>query len=171
MTQTANLSTVPESKPAAGGTDKAAHYLPPHTLMKRLIRRSRTPGGEETVTMSAKTFNKLVEAAAAMIFDEAAYLDRYVDIRDAVRAGRLHSGLDHFVSDGYLEGRPALRYAVDEEWYIQTYPDVAEAIKSGKVRDAAHHFEAFGFAEARVPNKSYQRTIAEWRELEKKRLA
>lgn len=170
-TKTADSFTILQGESAGGAPEKPAYYLPPHTLMKRLIRRGRAPGGEETVTMSAKTFNKLVEAAAAPLFDEAAYLERHEDIRSAVRAGRLHSGLDHFVTDGYLEGRPAFRYEVDEEWYIQTYPDVAEAIASGKVRDAAHHFEAFGFAEGRVPKKTFQRTVAEWRELEKKRLA
>lgn len=170
-TTAANQSSASSREQSGEIAEKSVQYLPPHTLMKRLIRRGRAPGGEETVTMAAQTFNKLVEAAAASLFDEAGYLQRYEDIRSAVKAGRLHSGIEHFVSDGYLEGRPALRYAVDEEWYVQTYPDVAEAIKAGKVRDAAHHFEAFGFAEGRVPNPAYQRTVAEWRELEKKRLA
>ncbi len=166
----AGPSILPEAESAGDVPHSPAHYLPPHTLMKRLIRRGRAPGGEETVTMAAKTFHKFVEAAAASLFDEAAYLARYEDIRSAVEAGRLHSGFEHFVTDGYLEGRPALRYAVDKEWYIQSYPDVAEAIASGKVRDAAHHFEAFGFAEGRVPNRALQKLVAEWRELEKKRL-
>jgi hypothetical protein len=162
-------SGVPDEDGSSPGTSShGSGYIPPHALMKKLIRREKTASGDEMVTMPLVAFRKLLEAAVAGAFDEKHYLERYGDIREAVNAGRIHSGLDHFVNDGYLEGRPALAHAVDEEWYVSTYPDVALAIKSGKVRNAAHHFEVFGYSEGRVPNKSAQRVVAEWRELEKK---
>ena len=160
-------SGVPDGANAFQGTSPpGSGYIPPHALMKKLIRREKTDSGEDTVTLPLIAFRKLLEAAVAGLFDEKQYLERYADIRDAVTAGRIQSGLEHFVNDGYLEGRPALTHAVDEEWYVSTYPDVALAIKSGKVRNAAHHFEAFGYSEGRVPNKNVQKTVAEWRELE-----
>lgn len=146
----------------------AAVYLPPATIMKKLIRRQKGSDGKETVTMSIQTFHKLMEAALTGIFDEKSYLEKFADIRTAVKARIIPTGLRHFVTDGYFEGRAPLKYEVDEAWYLKTYPDVALAIKSGKVNNGAHHFEVFGFAEGRVPNKDYQRIVAEWRELEKK---
>lgn len=118
--------------------------------------------------MSVATFHKLMEAALSGLLDESAYVAKHADIRAAVKAGTLPSAFRHFVTDGYLEGRAPLRYDIDGEWYLKTYPDVAQAIKSGKVKDAAQHFEIFGFAEARVPNREFQKTVAEWRDLEKK---
>ena len=137
--------------------------------MKKLIRREKSPAGDETVSMPVGAFQRLLEAAVAGLFDESSYLERYTDVREAVASGQLHSGLAHFVNDGYLEGRSGLAYPVDEEWYIKTYPDVALAIKSGKVRNAAHHFQIFGFNEGRIPGRAFQKTVAQWRDLERKK--
>ena len=40
-------------------------------------------------------------------FDESDYLGRYADVRLAVKAGRLSSGREHYVRDGYFRGRQA----------------------------------------------------------------
>ena len=137
--------------------------------MKKLIRREKTPSGGETVSMPVGAFQRLLEAAVAGLFDEPSFLERYADVREAVASGKLHSGLEHFVNDGYLEGRSGLTYRVEEDWYLKTYPDVALAIKSGKVRNAAHHFQIFGFNEGRVPGRAFQKTVAQWRDLERKK--
>ena len=155
-------------QPVDPQTTEAIGYLPPAAIMKKLIRRQKGADGKESVTMSIHTFHKLMEAALVGIFDEKAYLEKFADIRTAVKARTIPTGLRHFVTDGYFEGRAPLKYEVDDAWYLKTYPDVALAIKSGKVQNGAHHFEVFGFAEGRVPNKDFQRIVAEWRELEKK---
>jgi hypothetical protein len=143
-------------------------YLPPPTILKKLIRRQKGADGKEIVTMSVQTFHKLLETAITGLFDDRAYLEKFSDIRTAVRSGTIPSGTRHFVTDGFFEGRAPLKYDVDEDWYVRTYPDVALAIKTGKVRDGTEHFALFGFMEGRVPNRDLQKTIAEWRDLEKK---
>ncbi len=149
-------------------TPEAVGYMPPAVIMKKLVRRQKGADGKDMVTMSVHTFHKLLEAALVAVFDEKSYLEKFADIRSAVKARTIPTGLRHFVTDGYFEARAPLKYAVDEAWYLKTYPDVALAIKSGKVNDGTHHFEVFGFGEGRVPNKDFQRIVAEWRELEKK---
>lgn len=146
----------------------ATRYVPPPAILKSLVTRQSSGNGKDTVTMSVQTFQKLLEAAVNGILDEEAYLQKHADIRAAVTTGALSSALRHYATDGYFEGRAPLKLKVDEEWYLKTYPDVALAIASGKVKNATHHFEVFGFAEGRVPNRDLQRTVAEWRDLEKK---
>jgi hypothetical protein len=146
----------------------ASGYMPPPSIFKKLFRRQKDTDGKETVTMSVPAFHKLLEAALSGGFDDQSYLEKFNDVRTAVKAGFIPSALRHYATDGYFEGRMPLKYAIDEAWYIKTYPDVAQAIKSGKVRDGAHHFRDFGYAEGRVPNINFQRVVAEWRDLEKK---
>lgn len=54
-------------------------------------------------------------------FDEADYLRRHADVRDAVRDGVVASGYRHFVQSGFREGREARRIesgdAADEFWW------------------------------------------------------
>ena len=126
-------------------------YVPPSQILSRLISRSTDAQGNSAVSMPADVFTKLLEAALAPGFDEAAYLSAHEDIRQGVESGVIRSGLRHFAAYGFFEGRAPVNLAFDSEWYRATYPDVERAIQSGQVRDAAHHFEAFGYAEGRVP--------------------
>lgn len=143
-----------------------ASYVPPPSVMKKLVRRSVGLTGEETVSMPAPVYNKLLETALAAVFDDDAYLKRFPDIKAAIDAGKLQSALQHFLVFGYGEGRPPRQYDVDEAWYLSTYRDVAKAVGAGQVGNATQHFEAFGFAEGRAPNRNYEKTVAEWRRLE-----
>jgi hypothetical protein len=61
------------------------------------------------------------------------------------------SAKDHFVSNGYFEGRLPAKVVVDEDFYITHYPDVAEGIHDGEIQSAQEHFDAHGFVEGRMP--------------------
>lgn len=148
------------------GSGGSAAYFPPPAELKKLILREGTQGDAATVTMSARTFNKLLEAAmAGQPFDEQAYLDRCPDVKAAVKAGKIKSGFRHFVSNGYFEQRAAFDFPVDEAWYTETYKDVADAIASGAFHSASHHFERSGFFEGRAPSKQALPEYGEWLEL------
>lgn len=162
------IDSAPDTADHGAASESHPAYVPPPQVLKKLVWRQKDAGGSETVSMSAATYYKLLEMAMRPLFDEEAYLKKFPDIREAVKAGTIPSGLRHFVTNGYLEGRGGLKCEVDEAWYCQTYPDVAAAIRAGKVRDAKHHFEDFGFFEGRVPGKAYLGPSAEWRELEKR---
>jgi hypothetical protein len=68
-----------------------------------------------------------------------------------VREGGVKSARQHFVDDGYFEGRRAFPVQVDEKWYTETYPDVAESIRQGAIPSAQAHFDGDGYREGRLP--------------------
>ncbi len=75
-------------------------------------------------------------------FDEAFYLSRYADIRDAVANGGFPSGRYHFETVGFAELRHG--FAFDEFWYAGAYPAVANEIAQGNFIDYMHHYVTIG---------------------------
>ncbi len=167
------MPTSPKMARARAGRKPAAHntvvdpanYVPPPRLLASIIRKSTDALGNPIVEVPAEAFAKLLEAALAAGFNEATYLARHHDVDAGVASGAIPSGLRHFASHGFLEGRAPLSCAVDAGWYLQTYPDVEAAVAAGDVSDAADHFELFGYAEGRVPAPVFQQTVADWHRL------
>jgi hypothetical protein len=58
---------------------------------------------------------------------------------------------DHFVQNGYFEGRRPHEIEVDEEWYLAHYDDVAEGVETGEIGSASEHFHRHGYREGRLP--------------------
>ena len=75
----------------------------------------------------------------------------YEDIGAAIRDGKIASAKEHFVGDGYIEGRKPFEIKVDEKWYFQRYPDVAESVRKGILPSAQQHFDEDGYREGRLP--------------------
>jgi hypothetical protein len=123
-----------------------------YQILEKLIRFSNV-NGVKYASMPEEVFRRLLAGAIRnkRIFDERFYLETYPDIRDAVKSGKLVSGLEHYISTGYFESRMPSRLVVDERFYLQENPDVAEAIKGGKIKSAQLHFDAVGFREGRSP--------------------
>lgn len=82
------------------------------------------------------------------VFDEQFYLEKYNDIKQAVKNGVVHSGLIHFLKVGRFENRLISRLKFDEWFYILFNPGVEELIKESN-ETAYDHFIKFGFAENR----------------------
>ena len=76
------------------------------------------------------------------VFDEAYYLQSYLDVRSSVELYGLPSGLTHFVSNGFDEGRRA--FEIDERWYFANYLIAAIEVGQGDYRNAADHYAAIG---------------------------
>jgi hypothetical protein len=76
------------------------------------------------------------------LFDEEFYLRNNLDVARVVKAGRLASGLDHYVAHGFSEGRPG--FAFDERWYRDEYPEAATEVECGKYPSLVHHFVLVG---------------------------
>ena len=85
------------------------------------------------------------------LFDEAGYLRRNPGLVDAIAAGIVDSGWDHFDKHGRLEGR--LPNDVDPDFYLGAYPIAAFDLGRAPHRgDAAAHFLRFGRARGYLPN-------------------
>ncbi len=126
-------------------------YLPPFELIRRSIEIF-TVRGELRVNVSYEDFVGILRQMIQGIdVDEAWYVRTYEDIGDAVKGGVVGSARQHFVQDGYFEGRLPFHTCVDEKWYLTQYPDVAESIRRGAVESAQDHFEQDGYREGRLP--------------------
>ena len=126
-------------------------YLPPFEGIKDLIAFA-TANGELTVTTTYTRFTELIrQLLQAVEVDEAWYVKKYPDVDDAIRIGKIVSAREHFLSDGYFEGRLPFQIKVDEAWYLEQNPGVAEYIALGKLESAQQHFDDNGYREGRRP--------------------
>jgi hypothetical protein len=98
----------------------------------------------------------LAKRIANIKFDEAWYLARYPDVKEAVRRGVFSSGREHYMLSGYYEHRMPSSILVDEKWYLDAYPDVAEAMRAGIYKSGQAHFDLAGFREGRMPYANFQ---------------
>lgn len=94
--------------------------------------------------------------AAALPFDDDFYREQYPDVDEAVKSGEVPSARTHFIQEGYLEGRLAVKPEVDERFYVDTYPDVAVAIQNQQIVSAYEHYIRYGHNEGRAANPSDQ---------------
>ncbi len=126
-------------------------YIPPFDLLRRSVEIS-TVRGELRVSLSYDDFIKLIRLMISGIeVDETWYRRQYDDIGKAIRDGQIHSAKQHFVDDGYFEGRLPFPISVDEDWYQRQNPDVGDSVRKGVVHSAQTHFEEDGYREGRLP--------------------
>ena len=126
-------------------------YLPPFDLIRRSVEIS-TVRGELRVSLSYDDFIKIIRLMISGIqVDEEWYLQEYGDIAQAIRDEQLTSAKQHFLDDGYFEGRRPFPMPVDDRWYLEQYPDVAESVRKGVVGSAEQHFAEDGYREGRLP--------------------
>jgi hypothetical protein len=130
---------------------ETVRYLPPFELIRRSIEISSVRG-ELRVNVSYEDFIAILRRVIqGMEIDEGWYVRAYADIGDAVKGGAVGSAKQHFVHDGYFEGRWPFPMQVDEQWYLAEHPDVADSIREGRVESAQQHFERDGYREGRLP--------------------
>lgn len=126
-------------------------YLPPFDLIRRLVEIS-TVRGELRVSLSYDDLIRIIRLLISGIHvDEEWYLQEYGDIAQAIREGKLTSAKQHFIDDGYFEGRRPFAMPVNEHWYLEQYPDVADSVRKGVVGSAEQHFAEDGYREGRLP--------------------
>jgi hypothetical protein len=126
-------------------------YLPPFEGLKTFLNFAAV-NGELTVSASYTQFTTLIRTLLRGIeVDETWYLNQYPDVAEAIRKGIITSGKEHFLNDGYFEGRMPFPIAVDEAWYLEQNPGVAEHIARGELLSAQQHFNDNGYREGRQP--------------------
>lgn len=126
-------------------------YVPPYESLREHLRMTII-GGKPRPNMTLEDLRHVISRLVSVVeVDEEWYLAQNPDIAEAVREGRAKSARDHYIHDGYFEGRQPFPITVDEDWYLAEYPEVAEAMKAGAVESAQQHFEAHGYREGRRP--------------------
>ena len=126
-------------------------YVPPFDLIRRSVEIS-TVRGELRVNVSYEEFIRILKLMIAGVqVDNDWYVQAYEDIGKAITDGIVKSAQQHFVDDGYFEGRLPFPMQVDETWYLQHYPDVADSVRRGALPSAQAHFDEDGYREGRLP--------------------
>lgn len=83
-------------------------------------------------------------------FYEETYLLRNPDVAEAVANGLFNSGLQHWATFGFAEGRRPQDINFEEDFYLSYHPDVAAAVANGSVSNGLEHYAAFGWSEGRT---------------------
>ncbi len=113
-------------------------------------------GGGHYVELLETKFMELLRILLLQVeVDEAWYCSVNADVNEAVKAGGLPSGREHYIRAGYFENRLPRPIVVNERWYLEEYPDVASAIQYGVFTSATQHFERDGFREGRLPSENW----------------
>jgi hypothetical protein len=126
-------------------------YLPPFEALKTFLNFGAV-NGELTVSASYNQFTLMIRTLLqAVEVNEVWYLTQYPDVAEAIRNGLALSAQEHFISNGYFEGRMPFPIMVDEAWYLEQNPGVAGHIASGELLSAQQHFNDNGYREGRKP--------------------
>src|SRR5438132_283751 len=126
------------------------YVVPFNRLMQKV--ETKSANGQHRVTMTYDEFKGIIKLLLrAVEVDEEWYRREDKDIAAAIDAKKISSAKEHFVEDGYFEGRLPRPHQVDESWYIRHYDDVAEGLRSGNFESALRHFEEHGYREGRLP--------------------
>jgi hypothetical protein len=129
----------------------AVRYIPPFAVIKESVEIS-TSKGQLIATATYENLIRIIKLlVSGLEVDEDWYLLQYPDVAAAVAEGTIISARQHFVDDGYFEGRLPIAMEVDERWYNKEYPDVAESIRKGDEPSAQAHFLREGYKEGRLP--------------------
>jgi hypothetical protein len=142
-------------------------YLPPFTVIRGLFGRKRDAppiADDEPVTIPFGILRALLRGTLVSVpFQEERYLHLNPDVAAAVFRGEIRSGHEHFVTNGYFEGRHGAGEDFVEAWYLDAYPDVAMAIRAGAFASAHEHYTRVGLFELRGPNPRAEEELATWR--------
>src|SRR6185312_3424925 len=106
-------------------------YVPPFDVVKQECLSSVVSGNiKPDNSKQLISQESLVQAVKLLLrgidVDETWYVTTYPDIAEAIEAGAVKSAKNHFIENGYFEGRLPFELSVDEDWYLTAYPDVAE---------------------------------------------
>lgn len=132
-------------------------YLPPFQKLSDRMTIAGTADDARVATTLGELRAMVRRLLDHVVVDETWYLTRYPDVAMAIRDGRAQSARDHFLNNGYFEGRWPNAITVDEAWYLAEYPEVAKAIREGVVSSAQQHFEENGYREGRRPWPEWDR--------------
>jgi hypothetical protein len=142
-------------------------YAPPFAVILRLLNlgeeSSAIPHDKPVVVPLGLLRFLLRGMVASMPFDEELYLRTNTDVAKAMLCGDIASAQDHFVTNGYFEGRDGAGEEFAEDWYLRTNPDVAEGITAGTWQSPYDHYRTEGVFELRSPNARAELGIASWR--------
>jgi hypothetical protein len=139
-------------------------YVPPFSFFGRALKL--TPEDLNTnknVEIPVELFKFFIATIVSQgFFDERWYLETNPDVQRAIDEHEIDSGLEHYLSTGYYEGRQPGRFPVDVNWYIEYYPDLKQALEDKTILDPVDHFSHSGYFEGRVSCAEHLPSVQRW---------
>jgi hypothetical protein len=126
-------------------------YLVPFSVLKNSIRLQSVKGQLKVDMNYDELLDMLKRMLQAVTLDDAWYRRTYPDVDEAIKAGTYRDAKQHFVENGYFEGRKPFEMGLNEEWYLTNYPDVKKGIEEGTLTTARDHYDQHGYDEGRLP--------------------
>jgi len=126
-------------------------YLVPFNKLKDSIRVVASNGRLKVDLNYDEMVTVIKMLLSGIDVDEEFYRRTYPDVAEAIAAGTYRNAKQHFVENGYFEGRRPFEMAVDEKWYIANNPDVELGLQDGTIASVAEHFREHGYTEGRPP--------------------
>ena len=143
--------TALKGKSSTSKREDTSYVIPFQTVLQSVGLSKDLPA---EVKLSREQFENLVRSLLRGVHvDETWYRATYADVNNAIENGGYKSAQQHFIENGYFEGRRPSRVVVDEDWYSSVYPDVAEGIEFGEISSCQDHFDTHGEAEGRLPRE------------------
>ena len=128
-------------------------YVPPFSIIKQKVNISGSDERRKVIASYEDFIAILKMMLRGVSVDEQWYLSQYPDVAAAIKTGVYKSAKNHFIEEGYFEGRHPAKPTVDENWYLKNNEDIAASIKSGVISSALEHFIEHGYAEGRLPSE------------------
>lgn len=129
----------------------ARPYVPPIDLLLEGLEITERSLSEPIAAVSTQFLRFLLsELARGAPFDAGWYGTQYPDVREAgsaLGADWLHN---HFITQGYFEGRLPQEPALDADWYFRHYADVWAAYSAKLLDTLREHFLSQGWTEGRA---------------------
>jgi hypothetical protein len=142
-------------------------YLPPFSVVLGLLGLNPDAlpvADDRMVSIPFGILRMLLRGALVSVpFHEERYLHLNPDVATAVFRGEIRSGLEHFVTNGYFEGRQGGGEDFAETWYLEANTDVALAVGAGTFASAYEHYIEAGMFELRGPNPRAEDELVAWR--------
>ena len=129
----------------------STYVVPFNVLLKQVGLPDHLDEGQQVQMTREQLLSLVRKLLVSVPVDDKWYIATYPDVEQGIQGGSVKSAKDHFVSNGYFEGRLPAKVVVDEAFYTSRYPDVAEGIDEGEIQSAQEHFETHGFVEGRIP--------------------
>ncbi|MBV9734809.1 MAG: hypothetical protein JO209_02785 [Acidisphaera sp.] len=149
-------AVAPEPQPEPG-------YLPPIAVILKGLGLAALPAHAETVSVDGAFLRFLIgEILRATPFDRRFYALQYPDVEAARLAGDVPSLHEHFLRQGYFEGRLPHAFPFDARWYHDHYRDLAQVYPPDDIEELRHHFYTKGWQEGRVGISALETAAGRW---------
>jgi hypothetical protein len=140
-----------------------AQFVPPFGTLLRGLGLDTLESDADFLQVDRKFLTFLVQEFARLLpFDPAFYAASYPDIAAALTHGQLASAHEHFVMNGFQEGRQPYRLPFDPAFYLARNPDLQPIHAGQGAAGLRAHYLNSGAKEGRAAHPATEPDALRW---------